>query len=230
MTRDYLPGLNRLCRVGRPRRGTELARTDTLLAAATQVFLRDGYGFASMDKVASEAGVSTRTIYERFKNKADLLDAVITRLVNREMAPALAPDELDHLEPRQALNTVGQVITGLVCNPESAAMFRIVATESHRFPELARKMRCGAKARVDDALARYLRAQVHAGALTLANPDCAARLFAQMICARLHEGLLFGPESTMTTLDRTAHIGYVVEIFLNGALPRDASPTTSPLL
>src|SRR5882757_7126807 len=82
-------------RVGRPRRGTESARADTLIAAATRVFLRVGYGLASIDKVAAEAGVSTRTIYERFKNKAELLGAVISRLVERSMTSALAPAELD---------------------------------------------------------------------------------------------------------------------------------------
>ena len=65
---------------GRPRRGTEGARTAALIDAATRVFLREGYGLASIDKVAAEAGVSTRTIYERHKNKADLLGAVISRL------------------------------------------------------------------------------------------------------------------------------------------------------
>ena len=59
-------------RVGRPRRGTESARTETLIAAATRMFLQEGYGCASIDKVAAEAGVSTRTIYERFKNKGEL--------------------------------------------------------------------------------------------------------------------------------------------------------------
>ena len=38
-------------RVGRPRRGTEAARVDIMIAAATRVFLRDGYGGASIDKV-----------------------------------------------------------------------------------------------------------------------------------------------------------------------------------
>src|SRR5258708_31305852 len=45
---------------GRPRRGTEMARTPALIDAATRVFLREGYGLASIDKVAAEAGVSDR--------------------------------------------------------------------------------------------------------------------------------------------------------------------------
>src|SRR5882724_649463 len=90
-----------ITKVGRPRRGTELARTDALIGAATRVFLREGYGRASIDKVAREAGVSTRTIYGRFRNKADLLTAVITRLVDRDMATVLATTELDRLDPKE---------------------------------------------------------------------------------------------------------------------------------
>src|ERR1700678_3650849 len=130
-----------MCKVGRPKRGTESARTAALIGAGTRVFLREGYGLASIDKVASEAGVSTRTIYERFKNKADLLAAVITRLVDRDMETAFATPDLDRLDPKEALTVIAKTITGRACDPESAALLRIVATEAQRFPELAEKMR-----------------------------------------------------------------------------------------
>jgi AcrR family transcriptional regulator len=207
-------------RVGRPRRGTEAARSDLLITAATRVFVRDGYGSTSIDKVAAEAGVSTRTIYERFKNKGDLLGAVISRLVERDMETVLATEELDRLDPREALTAIGQLITGRACNPDSAALFRICATESHRFPELAAKMRGSAKARVDDAIANYLRRQTLRGALNLSDPDRAAPLFLQMVCAQLHECLLFGSAEDIAKLDSDAHVKHVVDIFLNGALPR----------
>jgi len=216
-------------RVGRPRRGTESARTDTLIAAATRVFLRDGYGSSSIDKVAGEAGVSTRTIYERFKNKGDLLGAVINRLVERDMETVLATEELDRLDPRRALTTIGELITGRACNPDSAALFRICAAESHRFPELAAKMRGSAKARVDDAIASYLRRQTLRGTLSLSDPDRAAALFLQMVCAELHECLLFGSPEDMTKIDSEAHLKHVVDIFLNGAVPRrDSSSPPAP--
>ncbi len=144
-------------KVGRPRRGTETARAAALIGAATRVFLRDGYGLASIDKVASEAGVSTRTIYERFKNKADLLAAVITRLVDRDMATVLAISGLDRLDPKEALSTIAHTITSRARDPESAALFRIVATEAMRFPELAAKMRDSGKQRWERAIADYFR-------------------------------------------------------------------------
>ena len=56
----------KICKAGRPRRGTELERMDALIQAATRIFLKEGYGLASIDKIATEAGISTRAIYERF--------------------------------------------------------------------------------------------------------------------------------------------------------------------
>ena len=212
-------------RVGRPRRGTEGERADSLIAAATRVFLRDGYGGSSIDKVAAVAGVSTRTIYERFKNKGDLLGAVITRLVERDMALILAPEELDRLGPRDALTAIGQSITGQACQPDSAALFRILAKEAQRFPELAATMRDNSKSRVDRAVAGYLQHQVERGNLQRPDPERAASLFLQMICGQLHECLLFGSEADMAKLDFVAHLDMVVDIFLHGASPRNDSPT-----
>jgi AcrR family transcriptional regulator len=211
---------NRPPRVGRPRRGTEASRVDTLIGAATRVFLREGYGAASIDKVAQEAGVSTRTIYERFKNKADLLVSVISRLVERDMATVFATAELDRMEVRQALITIGASITGRACDPQAAALFRIVAAEAQRFPALAEKMRTSSQERVISAVASYLRQQVQRGRLALSDPDRAAALFTQMVSAELHECLLFRSPEDIAKLDFVGHVNHVVEIFLNGAAPR----------
>jgi AcrR family transcriptional regulator len=213
-----------IAKLGRPRRGTESARTDALIGAATRVFLREGYGLASIDKVASEAGVSTRTIYERFRNKADLLATVIIRLVDHDMATVLATAELDRLDPKDALTVIAQTITSRARDPESVALFRIVATEAYRFPELA-KMRETSKQRWDRAVANYFRSQIKRGTLTLADPDSGAVLFMQMICAELHECLLFGSAEAMAQRDFTPHLRQVIDIFLFGATPRPDRPT-----
>ena len=212
-------------RVGRPRRGTESARTAALMAAATRVFLRDGYGLASIDKVAGEAGVSTRTIYERFKNKADLLAAVITQLVDRDMATVLATTGLEWLEPKEALTAIAHTITSRARDPEAAALFRIVATEAMRFPELAAKMRDSGKLRWEGVIANYFRGQIKRGTLSLADPDRAAVLFMQMICAELHECLLFGGTDAIAQLDFTPHLTHAIDIFLFGAAPAAARST-----
>ena len=210
-------------RVGRPRRGTEAVRADQLLAAATRIFLQ-GYGSASIDKVASEAGVSTRTIYERYKNKAELLAAVISRLIETDMANALAPDGLAHLSPRQALLSIGRVITSRASDPSSAGLFRILATEARRFPELAAKMRGGTKAKVDCGVAAYLLAQTRLGTLRLADPNRAAVLFLQMVSSEVRDCMLFGSPDELAQIDLERHLEHVVDIFLHGAVPREPAP------
>jgi AcrR family transcriptional regulator len=207
-------------KLGRPKRGTESARADTLISAATRVFLREGYESASIDKVATEAGVSTRTIYERFKNKADLLGAAIARLIDRDMTTVISPTELERLPLETALTLIGRTLTGRARNPDSAALIRILAKEAQRFPELAAKMRGGAKLRVDTAIATFFRAQVSRGNLALPNPDRAAVLFLQMVFAELQECLLFGSADEIAALDFDAHLSAVIDLFLHGALPR----------
>ncbi|HEX3949289.1 MAG TPA: TetR/AcrR family transcriptional regulator [Steroidobacteraceae bacterium] len=196
-----------------------MARKAALINAATRVFLREGYGLASIDKVAAEAGVSTRTIYERYKNKAELLGAVINRLVDR-VSTVLATAELNRLEPRAALQIIAETIAGRARDPDAAALFRIAATEAHRFPELAAKMRDSNKLCVDSVVAAYLRSQAARGTLALADPDRAAKLFLQMICSELHESLLFGDDAALARLDCKSHLDHVIDIFLLGAAPR----------
>jgi hypothetical protein len=123
---------------------------------------------------------------------------------------------------RQALVTIGRAITGRGCDPQAAALFRIVAAEAQRFPELAEKMRSSSKARVINAVASYLRNQVARGRLSLSDPDRAAALFTQMVSAELHECLLFRSLEEIAKLDFAAHVNHVVDIFLNGAAPREA--------
>jgi AcrR family transcriptional regulator len=48
-----------------------------ILRGALSVFARDGYTRASIDAIAREAGVSTRTIYNHFQDKAQLFRTVI---------------------------------------------------------------------------------------------------------------------------------------------------------
>jgi len=48
-----------------------------ILDGALKIFSSDGYSRASIDSIAAEAAVSTRTIYNHFKDKAALFQAVI---------------------------------------------------------------------------------------------------------------------------------------------------------
>ncbi|MGW6936091.1 TetR/AcrR family transcriptional regulator [Lentzea sp. NPDC054927] len=52
-------------------------KRQAILRGALSVFARDGYSRASIDGIAKEAEVSTRTLYNHFADKADLFRNVI---------------------------------------------------------------------------------------------------------------------------------------------------------
>src|ERR671912_942799 len=65
-------------RYSTPKRDQRAAATlAAILAAAEEMFLRDGYARTTMKSIAMQAGVSEKTMYLAFATKATLLRQVI---------------------------------------------------------------------------------------------------------------------------------------------------------
>src|SRR5947209_297781 len=58
-----------------------------ILAAATRLFLRDGYQAATMAAIAAEAGVAVQSLYVRFGGKLDILAAALDVAIVGDDAP-----------------------------------------------------------------------------------------------------------------------------------------------
>lgn len=65
-------------------------KRQAILTGSRRVFARDGYSRANLDAIAAEAGVSTRTIYNHFTDKAALFQAVIQESAEREAGAQIA--------------------------------------------------------------------------------------------------------------------------------------------
>ena len=63
-----------------------LEKQSELVDAATDLFIRDGYEASSMAKIAKQAGVTSNTIYWYFKDKDELLLAVLNQLLAKYYA------------------------------------------------------------------------------------------------------------------------------------------------
>jgi AcrR family transcriptional regulator len=79
--------------VERPLRRDAEVNLSRILVAARDVFAEHGYG-ASMEEIALRADVGVGTLYRRFPNKADLLDAVVeaAQVRKRQIAEAVLTD------------------------------------------------------------------------------------------------------------------------------------------
>jgi len=211
-----------LCRhkAGRPRLGTEEERLNALLDHALTIFMRDGYAFASIAKIATAAGVSTRTIYERYQNKADLMVAAVSRMIEEDMQAGLNLKVLQGMPPAEALYTFGLLILGQVTSQKLVQLYRMGVAEAFRFPELVAKMQAAIPRRVENIVGDYLKN--YRSSLRISDVDQAARLFVQMVIAEPRHKSLFGlrPDAEWTGEE---HVRHVVDVFLHGVLAVDGA-------
>ncbi|MEV1043871.1 TetR/AcrR family transcriptional regulator [Streptomyces sp. NPDC049916] len=148
-------------RRGRPRgTGTD----ETILDAARDLLLREGYAGLSMEKVAAAARVGKPTLYRRWPSKAALVSDVA-----RRASPAAAPGEGVPV-PRPgkivpSLVTWFRTYARSVTDPGHAALVLALTAAAAESPRNAESLYLGGTRDHHAALAGLLRAGVEAGEL-----------------------------------------------------------------
>ena len=71
-------------RATRPRRGTPTETRERLVAAASEIFDRDGYYRTDSNRIAAAAGYAAGTFYKHFDDKRGVLLAAYARWVDEE--------------------------------------------------------------------------------------------------------------------------------------------------
>lgn len=108
-----------------------------IVEAARTTFLARGFDAASMDAIALAAGVSKRTVYNRFRSKEELFAAAINESCRRLM-PNNVDEVAAHLPPRDFIRAMCSVIVHGIFSVESIALRRIATFEAGRNPELGK--------------------------------------------------------------------------------------------
>jgi TetR/AcrR family transcriptional regulator, mexJK operon transcriptional repressor len=156
-----------------------------LLAAAREVFTREGYIGTSMDAVAAEAGASKRTVYQYFADKEQLFAATVLDTVDRGYEyfkpRILALAETDDLE--SALRDHARASATRLMDPELLKMRRLVIAEAERFPEIGRQYYERSWVRTLELLADAFKTLTQRGLLDVKDPESAAYMFAWLIIA-----------------------------------------------
>lgn len=123
-------------RRGRPRTGTERDSEDRIIAAATALFLRQGFERTKLDQIALDAQVSKTTLYQRFASKEVLFERIIQKSVRHFSGELAKHPEGSTLEER--LKSVGVELAQGTLTDAVIAVMRITLAETERFPELAK--------------------------------------------------------------------------------------------
>jgi TetR/AcrR family transcriptional regulator, mexJK operon transcriptional repressor len=132
--RQYRP------RKGRPTSAQIAAIDRAILAAAIQRFLADGYAGASMDAIITAAGVSSGTLYSRYRDKKSLFRAVVKYRADTWTAEVAKQNwQLgDTLEKR--LKQYAKILMTLGATTEAQGLRRLFDAASDQDPEMARTL------------------------------------------------------------------------------------------
>jgi AcrR family transcriptional regulator len=157
----------------------ESAKRDAIEQAARAVFGRLGYARASIDQIAAEAGVSTRTLYNHFGDKLGLYSQVlvggaaeVAEAFERQLA-----DGIDGSAPERSLRVMADAIVAHRARfPEHFALVSRLNAERDQFPdELIAAWLAAGPHRVRALLRRRLGQLADAAGVALADPGVAAR-------------------------------------------------------
>ncbi len=189
------------------------SKRDAIIEGATEVFLANGYGAASMAQIACAAGVSKQTVYAHFGGKDALFEAIIERKCAAFMLPmtsqCLAGEPVIVVLRRTAENFIQTVFS-----VESMTLYRTIVAECARFPELAAAFYRSGPRVAADTLAAYLREFDQRGELRVADPKSSAELFFSMLRGDLYLRRLLEVTPSPTSKETAEALARVVEVFL----------------
>jgi AcrR family transcriptional regulator len=127
---------------------------ERILDAAQQVFVRRGFGGATVDEIAQTARAGKPTIYARYASKEALYEAVMARKVARNTQFENLVPQGRSLQAR--LVNLGIALVERTLDGETIGLMRSGIAEAERFPELTRGINEMARKRAATNLAKLL--------------------------------------------------------------------------
>jgi AcrR family transcriptional regulator len=200
--------------VGGKRDVNRRARTEGLLDAAQKLFLERGLETVTIDEITREAGVAKGSFYRYFKDKEELVRALLEPARERivaafERAERKLRDSDDRNEVKNAYTRLGkELATTLLTQPQLARLYlqesRAAGIETRAaVRELEREVAERALSLTQAAFSRGLLRRVHPQVSTLAVIGAAERLLHAFFQGDL-------------TVDPTVAIQDLVNIVLDG--------------
>lgn len=166
--------------------------------AALELFLRDGYARTSVDRIAADAGVSKRTVYDYFGDKEQLFLSVLetalqahghefSALLERTLGGGITTEA----ELRAALVRFGvEFATATAQSSYRTAMIQLITAEAAHFPRLVEMWRARGPEQL--ALARRLQEFAQAGLLDVEDADEAAAHLGLLTTTLVNQRTLYG--------------------------------------
>ncbi|HOX70521.1 MAG TPA: TetR/AcrR family transcriptional regulator [Dokdonella sp.] len=219
------PASAKSCGPGRPK---DLEKRAAILQAAKQLFPEHGFDGTSMDTIAALAGVSKLTVYSHFVDKERLFIEAV-----REKCAEQMPFELFDVDVsgpiREQLMAIARAFFALVTSEESISLHRLLTTGAGGSGKLAQMFWEAGPQTLQAEFAGFLKREVEAGQLEIADIERAAAQFFCLLKGELHARQLCGCSAApITQLEIDRHLTATVEFFLRAYASRRSAVGLSP--
>jgi AcrR family transcriptional regulator len=165
------------------------ATVDTLLAATARVLVRDGYDYASTNKIADTAGVSIGSLYQYFPSKEALVAAVIERHIGEMMD--VVRESLVRVAPLPIAEAARELVRVMIeAHRIEPKLHRVLVEQIPRVGSLEQIER------VDEEAIKLVRAylEAHRDEIVVEDLDMASFLAVSCVEAMTHVAVLRRPD------------------------------------
>jgi TetR/AcrR family transcriptional repressor of mexJK operon len=188
-----------------------------ILDAATQVFLAEGFAGASMDAIATAAGVSKPTVYNHFADKQQLFEQIVNDLVAVITRPFYEQivNLSDDGDLAKRLRELARLLLKGVMQPTNLRLRRLVIGEAGRFPDLGRAYERQGPGRARAAWATAFKRLADDGRLRLRDPALAAEHFQSLVLTTpLNHAMFSGDDRPPGAAQIKRYADRAVDVFL----------------
>jgi len=189
-----------------------------LLNIALDIFLERGFEQTTMEGIATCVGMSKRTVYARYEDKAALFKAAVMRAIEQYTVPRAAIEAVATDDLEETLMAVARLRIANLATPVATRLQRILSAQSYRFPELFHAAFEQGAGPAIDFLADLFERHTASGEIDVAEPQRAAAAFLGLVVggpARLIVSGNMPDESEIET-----RIRFATGLFLNGVRRR----------
>lgn len=201
------------------REQNRIERERRILKAALQVFAERGFTGASMDEIATVAGISKPTLYQYFPSKDELFLAIMA-------------EERDHMlasfDPSGDTPMVAELYdfswhyAEIVLRPDMLSLARLIISESQRLPDIGRVYQSSGPDRVLAGMMDYLLGQRARGRLAFEDAELAAEDLWGLILSAPRNKVLHIPDAMPDRATVERYIRNGLSVFLRAYSTRPA--------
>ncbi len=201
-------------KAGRP---LDAAKRAAIVETAAHHFFHHGYAATAIEQVASDAGVSKVTIYNQFGDKRALFAAAV-ECECEKMRDYFSLEAAPTGSIGERLTTIGRAVVAFLARPEMISFDRRISAETEHEPTIGVAFLAAGPWRMKHTFADYLRHEVAAGELAIADPLLAAEQFVALCKGMGDLERRFGAEVTDELVEK--RIAGAVEVFLAAYVPK----------